>query len=149
MVQPSEITDLTSRLPTKDEITSAAEAAEALARARTGDGELSLGADHDVTLAPAVADLLISLLGHVAEGHMVTLVPTGALLTTQQAADILNVSRPHLSKMLKEDIIPHVKVGTHRRVRHADLEAYRTQRDSTRKRALDRLAKLGQEFDAS
>ena len=78
-----------------------------------------------------------------------TLVPTGAMLTTQQAADILNVSRPFLSKLLKEDKIPHVPVGSHRRVMLADLMAYKEQRDSTRKAALNELADLGQEFDSN
>ena len=69
------------------------------------------------------------------------------MLTTQQAADILNVSRPFLSKLLKEDKIPHVPVGSHRRVMFADLMAYKEQRDSTRKATLNELADLGQEFD--
>ncbi|MYA88714.1 MAG: helix-turn-helix domain-containing protein [Boseongicola sp. SB0662_bin_57] len=80
---------------------------------------------------------------------MVTLVPTGAMLTTQQAADILNVSRPFLSKLLIENKIPHVPVGSHRRVMFEDLMAYKAKRDGARKAALDELADLGQEFDAN
>lgn len=149
MRQAVEITALTSRLPTRDEISSAAEVAAALARAQAAGEELSIRAGEETVLAPAVADLLITQLGHVARGQMVTLVPTGAYLTTQQAADVLNVSRPHLSKMLKNGELPFILVGTHRRVKHADLEAYRQRRDATRSKALDQLAALGQEFDAS
>lgn len=145
------VTDLTQRLPTNDEIESAAEASQALAHVQTESGSLVLsgGNGDQVQLAPAIADLIVNLLGHVASGNMVTLVPTGAMLTTQQAADILNVSRPFLSGLLKENKIPHVPVGSHRRVMFKDLMAYKEQRDSTRKAALNELADLGQEFDAS
>ena len=145
------VTDLTQRLPTNDEIESAAEASQALARVQSESGGLVLSGDNgdQVQLAPAISDLIVNLLGHVASGNMVTLVPTGAMLTTQQAADILNVSRPFLSKLLKEDKIPHVPVWSHRRVMFADLMAYKEQRDSTRKATLNELAELGQEFDGS
>ena len=143
--------ELTRRLPTIDEIANAAEASRALAHAQSGSGRLLLGGENgdNVQLAPAIADLIVTLLGHVASGNMVTLVPTGAMLTTQQAADILNVSRPFLSKLLNENRIPHVPIGSHRRVMLADLMAYKERRDSTRRAALDELADLGQEFDAS
>ena len=145
------VTDLTQRLPTHDEIESAAEASRALAHVQSETGSLVLSGENgdQVQLAPAIADLIVHLLGHVASGNMVTLVPTGSMLTTQQAADILNVSRPFLSKLLKEDKIPHVPVGSHRRVMLADLMAYKEQRDSTRKAALNELADLGQEFDSN
>ena len=151
MGNASEAIDLTQRLPTQDEIACAAEAATALAGARAGNGVLAIHRENGepVRLAPAIADLMIDLLGGVASGNTVRLVPTGAMLTTQQAADILNVSRPHLSKLLKEGKIPFVPVGAHRRVMHADLMAYKDRRDGTRHAALDELARLGQEFDAS
>lgn len=151
MQDTAETIDLTRRCPTHEEITSAAEAATALANARTENCALEIkGKDGaSVHLEPAIADLIIDLLGHVAHGDMVTLVPTGAMLTTQQAASILNVSRPHLSKLLKDGEIPFVQVGSHRRVMHADLMAYKEQRDAARTVALDELARLGQEFEAS
>lgn len=143
--------DLTRRLPTNDEIESAAEASRAIAHVQPESGCLILSGTNgdEIRLAPAIADLIINLLGHVASGNMVALVPTGAMLTTQQAADILNVSRPFLSKLLKEDQIPYVPVGSHRRVIFADLMAYKVRRDSTRRAALEELADLGQELDAS
>lgn len=151
MAEAANVTDLTSRLPTKDEIASAAEAATALANAREDSGKLAIAgpAGEPVCLAPAIADLIVDLLGHVARGDMVTLVPTGAMLTTQQAADILNVSRPYLSRLLKEEKIPFVQVGSHRRVPLMDLMAYKERRDAGRNKALSDLARLGQEYDAS
>ena len=150
MSNASEALDLRHRLPTQDEIACAAQAVTALAHARAGNGALAIHREggEAVRLAPAIADLVIDLLGGVASGLTVTLVPTGAMLTTQQAADILGVSRPHLSKLLKSGKIPFVSVGTHRRVMHADLMAYIDRRDAARHAALDDLARLGQEFDA-
>ena len=144
----AEVIDLTRRLPTSEEIESAAEAATVLANARTENDALEIPGG-GVRLAPAIADLMIDVLGHVARGDMVTPVPTGAMLTTRQAADILNVSRPHLAKLLKDGEIPFVSVGSHRRVALADMMTYRKRRDAARAEALDELARRGQEFDAS
>jgi excisionase family DNA binding protein len=143
--------DLTHRLPTREEIENAAEAATALAQAKEGDGRLVIASadGRELRLAPAISDILVDLLGHVARGDMVTLVPTSAMLTTQQAADILNVSRPYLSSLLKKGDIPHIPIGSHRRVRFDDLMAYKERRDAVRSAALEELARLGQEFDAS
>ena len=151
MPQPANVTELTQRLPTRDEIASAAEASRALAQAQAESGSLQFSGmnGEKAQLAPAIADLIVDLLGHIAQGNMVTLVPTGAMLTTQQAADILNVSRPFLSKLLKENEIPHVPVGSHRRVMFEDLMTYKAKRDATRRAALDELADMGQEFDAN
>ena len=150
MAGAAPVADLTRRLPTREEIDNAAEAATALAQAVNRDGTLALsGADGQALhLTPAISGLVIDLLGHVARGDMVTLVPVGAMLTTQQAADLLNVSRPFLSSLLKKGEIPFIPVGSHRRVLHADLMAYKARRDAGREAALDDLARLGQEFDA-
>lgn len=151
MPDAAEAADLTRRPPTQEEIACAAEAATALAQARTADDILAIHRKDgtSVRLAPAVADLVIDLLDSVAACKAVTLVPAGAMLTTGQAANILNVSRPHLSKLLRDGEIPFIPVGSHRRVMHADLMAYKNRRDAARNAALDELARLGQEFDAS
>jgi len=151
MHDTAEVIDLTRRLPTREEIANAAEAATALETARAENGSLEIRGDGGapIRLAPAIADLVIDLLGHLSRGDMVVLAPTGAMLTTQQAADILEVSRPYLSKLLDQGEIPHIPVGSHRRVMHADLMAYKDRRDAARAATLDELARLGQAFDAT
>lgn len=90
--------------------------------------------------------LLRDLLAELAQGNAVTIVPTHAELTTQQAADVLNVSRPHLIKLLEEGVIAFTRVGTHRRIRYQDLMAYQVQRERESQEAMDALVAQAQEL---
>lgn len=144
---------LSERLPTPDETQAASEAITALARALTDEGALPIATGRDadgirIELPPAIGRAILDLLTHIARGEMVTLMPYGAVLTTQRAADLLNVSRPFLTKLLEAGEIPFHRVGAHRRVRVEDLLAYKERRDHERGTALDDLQRLGQDFDA-
>lgn len=92
-----------------------------------------------VVLTPRLAALLGQILEALSRGDSVAVVPRHAMLTTQQAADLLNVSRPFLVKLLERGDIPFERVGRHRRIRAGDLEAYMRHRDEERSRVLDEL----------
>ncbi|WP_298190539.1 helix-turn-helix domain-containing protein [Novosphingobium sp.] len=144
MTIPAFAEEIGARLPSASEKAAANQLRQIIAVHADGDATLRvLGNDRqpvDVTLTPALSHLLIELLGHIGRGDAVTLVPVHQMLSTQQAADILNVSRPHLISLLEKGSIPHVLVGRHRRIRAEDLFAYKQERDSRRRQALSDLA---------
>jgi excisionase family DNA binding protein len=90
--------------------------------------------------------LLASILTEMAKGNPVTIVPTHSELTTQQAADLLHVSRPYLIKLLEEGKIPFRLVGQHRRVRLDELMAYKRRDGEARRRIADELTADAQEL---
>lgn len=103
------------------------------------------GKEQPLELPSGAVALLMDILEAMAAGRGVTLVPEHVELTTVQAADVLNVSRPFLIKLLEENVLPHRKVGKHRRVRMEDVMAYKAKIDADREAVLDQLAREGQE----
>lgn len=101
---------------------------------------------HQIELPTSSLTLLISILGELAVGNAVQIVPVHAELTTQEAANILNVSRPHMVKLLEEGKLPFHKAGRHRRVFFADLMRYKDQRDNESSRAMQELADHSQKL---
>ena len=105
------------------------------------------GDDAETLCVPASAvRLFLHLLTEMAQGNAVTLIPTHAELTTQQAADLLNVSRPYMVKLLDEGKIPGRTVGKYRRVRFDDLMAFKQKDDDARSKVLDQLSAEAQEL---
>jgi excisionase family DNA binding protein len=86
--------------------------------------------------------VLREVLQHLKDGQGISLIPSDTLLTTQQAAQLLNVSRPYLYKLINAGEIPFEQVGTHRRLKLRDLEGLRERRRVETRQALDSIAAL-------
>jgi excisionase family DNA binding protein len=97
------------------------------------------GTEQTFVLPTAAYRLLVDVLTQMSQGNAVTLIPIQAELTTQEAADLLNVSRPYLIKQIEAGLIPHHKIGRHRRIRFDDLMRYKERTDIVQSQALDDL----------
>jgi excisionase family DNA binding protein len=99
-----------------------------------------------ISLPASVFYLLKQVVDVMAQGDAITIVPVGRELTTQQAADLLNVSRQYLVRLLDDQKVPFRRTGKHRRLKIEDVLAFKADRDGDRKAALDKLAAMSQEF---
>jgi excisionase family DNA binding protein len=104
------------------------------------------GHKHSATIPAAAYRLLVDALAQMARGNAVSLVPIQSELTTQAAADLLNVSRPYLIKQIELGAIPCHKVGTHRRINFNDLMVYKNQIDLAAAAGLDEMVAISQEL---
>lgn len=107
-----------------------------------GDGEK----EADIIVPASALKLLVSLLTEMAQGNAVTIMPLHAELTTQQAADLLNVSRPFFIKLLKDEKIPFRKVGRHRRIAARDVMTFKHIQEKVSEIAMDNLAAEAQKL---
>jgi len=139
-------------LPTDEEVVIARESSRALSaflqtRAETQQIEIfdDKGASHPVRVPVSALRLLVDILTEIGEGNAISIIPIHAELTTQDAADVLNVSRPFLVQLLERGEIPFHKIGTHRRVPLPGRDT-RTRSGSTLNgtRTLDALAEQAQ-----
>ena len=142
-----------TQLPDAQEIAAAVESRRQLAAflsSKPGTQRIEILDDeqhpHSVQLPAFALRLLDEILSELAMGNAVQVVPIHAELTTQEGADLLNVSRPHLVKLLDANVIPHSRVGRHRRVKFADLMAYKQRRAAESRQAMDELAAQAQEL---
>lgn len=141
-----------TNLPSKADVELARASGQRLASlARTGK-PLTMrvrdaGQEQTIELPAGAVKLLIGILEDMASGRAVTIVPQNAELTTQQAADFLNVSRPFLIQLLDEKKLPFRMVGTHRRVCFEDVLSYKQAIDAGRRKVLDELAAEAQDLD--
>jgi|SRR6266851_688416 excisionase family DNA binding protein len=108
---------------------------------------VEVGNDDALVVPRAAAVMLAQVLGFLAKGQGVQIMPDNAMLTTQQAADLLNVSRPYLIGLLEAGAIPYEMVGTHRRIAFADLLEYKRRDNQHRRHVLDQMAELSEELE--
>ncbi len=139
---------LGSRLPS-DQERQAANQLRRIIAAETQSGQNATlkisgedGQRADIVLTPGLSTLLLDLLRYIGQGDAVTLVPVTQMLTTQQAADILNVSRPFLIQLLERGAMDFTMAGRHRRIKAQDLFRYKAERDRARGKSLSELAEL-------
>jgi excisionase family DNA binding protein len=133
-------------VPSRADAEMATEASRTLARHRGGALRIKLDDGEELLLPTGVAALLKHILTETADGNAVTLIPVHAELTTRQAADYLNVSRPHVIKLIEQGRIDCHKAGTHRRIKFRDLEAFKASQATKRSEALDALTAEAQEL---
>lgn len=140
-------------LPTPEEASLAKESGRTVAavletRVETQEFSFSTSSGiKQVTVPVSALRLFVEILTQMGSGNAVTVIPIHAELTTQEAADHLNVSRPFLVGLLERNEIPHHKVGKHRRIRYQDVIAYKERIDAERKKVLDELAAQAQELN--
>ena len=151
MATAATLTRLTSAPPSKEDVELARASGQRLAPLARQGRPLTLrvrDADQEKTIElPAGAvKLLQAILEDMASGRAVTIVPQSAELTTQQAADFLNVSRPFLVQLLEQKKLPFRLVGTHRRVRFEDVLRFKENIDAERRKVLDQLAAEAQDL---
>ncbi|MES2262570.1 MAG: helix-turn-helix domain-containing protein [Pseudomonadota bacterium] len=144
---------LPKTLPTEEDITLARESGRVLSavfRSRADTQQIDFhddkGTVHAVRIPTSALRLLVDVLTEIGQGNAVSIIPTHAELTTQEAADVLNVSRPFLIQLLEKGDMPFHKIGTHRRVRYQDVIAYKKRIDAERRAALDELTRQAQEL---
>lgn len=104
------------------------------------------GVVHNMNIPVSALRLLIDVLTELGDGNSVKLIPIGSEMTTQEAADMLNVSRPTLIRMLDNAEIPYHRTGNRRKLRYTDVMTYRERTRAARISALDELSALDQEL---
>jgi excisionase family DNA binding protein len=141
----------TALIPSAHDMELAVESSRTLGTMTHATGDLTLtvtgegGLTGQIRIPASALRLLFAALSEMACGNGVSLLPLNAELTTQQAADILNVSRPYLVGLLEKGEMPFRLVGNQRRVRLREVVTYKARTDIDRRAALNELAQLGQE----
>ncbi|MBP5980049.1 MAG: helix-turn-helix domain-containing protein [Halomonas sp.] len=105
------------------------------------------GKAHQVEVPVSALRLLVDILTELGDGNMVKLIPVHAEMTTQEAADAMNMSRPSFIKLLDENKLPFHRVGNRRKVKYSDVMAYKQEIDQKRLQALDELSALDQSLN--
>jgi excisionase family DNA binding protein len=143
-----------TKLPSAEEITLARLGSQELSAVMETSGEaqkISIvdksGKSHDVMIPSSALNIMIELLTQLAQGNSVSITPIHAELTTQEGADMLNMSRPTFIKLLDSEEIPFSRTGNRRKVAYVDLMEYKKRLEEKRLAALAELSELDQEMD--
>jgi excisionase family DNA binding protein len=140
-------------IPKKHDIALALKSSKELAAVlpkKEKDFSMVVKCDHEdkqIIIPFSAIRMLLDILTQMAEGNAITLIPIHAELTTQEAANLLNISRPYLIKLLDNHKIPFHKVGTHRRIHFIDLLKFKEKIQKESQQALDELVEQAQELD--
>ena len=141
---------LTAMLPSAEEASRASRALAAVLATKAKTQALSIsdaeGVAHTLEIPVSALRLLVDALSQLGEGNAVKLVPVHAELTTQEAADILGISRPTFIKLLDEGLMPFSKAGNRRKVRYLDLQKYKGLLEAQRRESLAELSILDQKL---
>ncbi len=141
------MTDIAIHPPTSDadRLTAVREEIDALLQQQPP--YVVVGADgHHIELPASALEALQKVVEAMSRGESVTVIPHDKQLTSQEAAEVLSVSRPHLIKLLNRGELPFHRVGTHRRIKIEDVLAYRQRRDAERRAALAELTRLSEDL---
>lgn len=118
---------------------------ERILRQEPSPGKLVGSNGEEIAIPKSVYQALLQVVHAMALGKAISIVTQEEEMTTQQAADFLNVSRPYLIKLLEQGEIPYIKVGSHRRVNFQDLMKYKEQRDIKRREGMKKLTQFLEE----
>jgi excisionase family DNA binding protein len=138
-----------NQILTGEEARLARETSRQLSRALSNRKSVTLrlgGIKEEIKLPKAAGSLLVEILNELGKGKAVKVLAMDAEISTQQAADLLHVSRPFLINMLERKEIPFHRIGSHRRLRLSDVLAYKKRTDEQRMAALDELTQLSQDL---
>ena len=134
-------------VPSQEETALATESSRVLSKIRDGELKVRLDDGQELTIPRSATRLLVHILTEMSHGNAVTIIPVHAEMTTQEAADFLNISRPYLINLLERDEMAYRKVGTHRRIKFQVLQEYKKKTEDGAKAAREELAAQAQELD--
>lgn len=147
------MSSVSEKLPTREEALLARACSQGLSAVidtRSEAQEITLtdreGVAHKVAIPVSALRMFVELLTELGEGNMVKLVPIHAELTTQEAADLLNISRPTLIRLLDDGELVYHRVGNRRKILFSDLQAYKKTLEEKRLAALDEMSSLDQDL---
>jgi excisionase family DNA binding protein len=140
----TQVSERSTGLPSKEDSALAQQASRAIATQQPSELRIRLDDGQELVLPKSATRLITHLLTEMAQGNAVTIIPIHANLTTQEAADFLNVSRPYLIGLLDSCKIQFQMVGTHRRVRFEDLIAFKDASERRRREVMEELAAQSQ-----